>query len=195
VDEVSADGLRVIRGGILLACVLAASSAVAQTTHVVGPFVHPASGMVLPEHIGDFTRFRESRGGDSAASAAYGYAGSDGRISATFIIFLPPDEPNFCKDYIAAGRQALRGRRNVQALDPPDVPAMEGFPATAGVAARYDFGGGVSGPALRSDQYYYCNVGGKWVVRYDFAYPADFDAGPEIASFFHELKVTISEAR
>jgi hypothetical protein len=117
--------------------------------------------MVLPEHIGDFTRFRESRGGEGAASAAYGYAGTDGRISATFIIFLPPDEPDFCKQYIDAGRQALGGRRNVRALDPPEPPVMEDFPSISGLAARYDFGGGVSGPALRSDQYYYCNVGGN----------------------------------
>jgi len=184
----------VIRGGFLLMLLLTASSASAQTTHTDGPFVHPASGMVLPDHIGDFTRFRESRGGDNAVSAAYGYAGSEGRISVTFIVFRPPDEPNFCKDYIDAGRQALlRGRGNVRALDPPDVPSMEGFPAVTGVAARFDFGGGVSGPPLRSDQYYYCNVGGKWVVQYDFAYPADFDAASEIASFFHDLKVTISD--
>ena len=188
-------GLRVIRGGFLFAFMLAASPVLAQTSHTPGPFVHPASGVVLPERIGDFTRFRESRGGESAASAAYGYAGSDGRISATFIIFLPPDEPNFCKEYVEAGREALRRRGNVRALDPPDAPAMDNYPAITGVAARYEYGGGVSGPGLRSDQYYYCNVAGKWVVQYDFAYPADFDAAPEIASFFHELKVTISDAQ
>jgi len=185
----------VIRSGLFLLCSLAALPAFAQTTHISGPFVHPASGMVLPEQIGDFTRFRESRGGEGAASAAYGYAGPDGRISATFIVFLPPDEPNFCKDYIAAGREALLRRRgNVQPLDPPEAPAIEGFPSAMGIAARYDFAGGVASAPLRSDQYYYCNVAGKWVVQYDFAYPADFDAATEIASFFHDLKVTISDA-
>jgi hypothetical protein len=185
----------VIRDGFLLILLLAAASAAAQTTHADGPFVHPASGMVLPENVGDFMRFRESRGGDNAVSAAYGYAGREGRISATLIVFLPPDEPTFCKDYIDAGRQALLGSRgNVRVLDPPDVPVLEGFPAVNGAAARFDFGGNANNPPLRSDQYYYCNVAGKWVVQYDFAYPADFDAAPEIASFFHDLKVTISDA-
>jgi hypothetical protein len=174
---------------------VAAASASAQTTHNGGPFVHPASGMVLPENVGDFTRFRESRGGDNAASAAYGYAGPSGSISATFIVFRPPDAPNFCKEYVDTARQQLlRSRAGVRALEPPDVPAMEGFPSVTGVAARYDFFMGLSGEALRSDQYYYCDVAGKWVVQYDFAYPADFDATGEIANFFHDLKVTISDA-
>ena len=182
-----------IRGGFLLMLMFAAGSAAAQTTHAEGPFVHPASGMVLPENVGDFTRFRESRGGENAASAAYGYAGPDGRISATFIVFRPPDEPNFCKEYIDEARTALlRSRGGMRSLDPPDVPAIEGFPSVMGVAARYDFIAGAGGAPLRSDQYYYCNVGGKWVVQYDFAYPADFDAASEIANFFHDLKVTIS---
>ena len=184
-----------IRGGFLLMLLLAAAPAAAQTTHDSGPFVHAASGMVLPENVGDFTRFRESRGGDNAASAAYGYQGPDGLISATFIVFRPPDAPNFCRDYIATvQQQLLRSRAGIRPLDPPDVPAMEGFPAVMGIAARYDFFMGLSGEALRSDQYYYCNVAGGWVVQYDFAYPADFDAAREIASFFHDLKVTISEA-
>ena len=182
-----------IRGGFLLMLLLSAASAFAQTTHNGGAFVHPASGMVMPESVGDFTRFRESRGGENAASAAYGYDGPNGRISVTFIVFRPPDEPNFCKDYITAGRQALL-RGNVRALDAPEAPTMDGFPSVSGVAARYDFFMGVTGEALRSDQYYYCNVAGRWVVQYDFAYPADFDAAGEIASFFHDLKVTISEA-
>jgi hypothetical protein len=171
-----------------------AAPAFAQTTHSSGPFVHSASGMVLPENVGDFTRFRESRGGENAASAAYGYDGPEGSISATFIVFRPADEPNFCQDYIAVGRRVLRSRGNIRELDAPMAPAMEGFPSVSGIAARYDFGGGVAGPGLRSDQYYYCDVAGKWVVQYDFAYPADFDAAGEIASFFHDLKVTISEA-
>jgi hypothetical protein len=149
--------------------------------------------MVMPETVGEFTRFRESRGGENAASAAYGYDGPNGRISATFIVFRPPDEPNFCKDYVAAGRQTLL-RGNVRALNPPDAPALEDFPSVSGVAARYDFFMGLSGEALRSDQYYYCNVAGRWVVQYDFAYPADLDAAGEIASFFHDLKLTISDA-
>jgi hypothetical protein len=173
----------------------AAAPALAQTTHTGGPFVHTASGMVMPENVGNFTRFRESRGGESAASAAYGYDDPKGRISATFIIFLPPDAPNFCKDYVDTARRQLRTRANVLTLDPPDAPPIEGFPSVNGVAARFDFFMGLSGEALRSDQYYYCDVGGKWVVQYDFAYPSDFDAAPQIASFFHDLKLTISEAR
>lgn len=184
---------RVIRSGFLLMLLCAAGPALAQTTQNGGPFVHRASGMVMPENVGNFTRFRESRGGESAASAAYGYDGPNGRISATFIVFLPPDGPDFCKDYIAAGRQTLL-RGNVRALDPPEAPAIDGFPSVSGVAARYEFFMGLSGEALRSDQYYYCNVAGKWVVQYDFAYPADSDAAGEIARFFHDLKVTISEA-
>ena len=182
-----------IRGGFLLILLLAAAPAAAQTTHNSGPFVHSASGMVLPESVGNFTRFRESRGGENAASAAYGYAGPEGRISATFIVFRPPDAPNFCKEYVDTARRAL-ARGSVRALDPPDVPAMEGFPSVMGTAARYDFFMGLSGEALRSDEYYYCDVAGKWVVQYDFAYPADFDATGEIANFFHDLKVTISDA-
>ena len=182
-----------IRSGFLVMLLFAVAPALAQTTQNGGPFVHRASGMVMPENVGKFTRFRESRGGENAASAAYGYESPNGRISATFIVFLPPDGPDFCKDYIAAGRQALL-RGNVRAVDPPEAPPIEGFPAVNGVAARYDFFMGVSGEALRSDQYYYCNVAGRWVLQYDFAYPADFDAAGEIASFFRELKVTISEA-
>ncbi len=184
------DVLRALSLGASLAAL--AGSVSAQTRRVEGPFVHPASGMVLPESVGEFRRFRETPGVENAASAGYGYEGLEGRIAATFTVFLPPDNPDFCRDYIATEKEALLSSHpDVQSLQPRDAPAIDGFSTIAGVAGRYEYQPIPGGPLFRSERYYYCNVAGKWVVQYDFAYPADFDAGPEIGSFFHDLKVTI----
>jgi hypothetical protein len=177
---------------VAMAVVAVAAPAVAQTTHTDGPFVHAASGMVLPPSVGEFKRFRESLDGTIGASAGYGYASRQGRIAATFVVFLPPDKPDFCKAYIDAGLESLRKTHpEAQTLPSPEAPPMDGYPAIIGVAERYRYANNPGGALLHSDHYYYCGVGGKWLVEYVFGYAANFDASRQIASFLHDLKVTI----
>jgi hypothetical protein len=164
----------------------------AQTTHTDGPFVHAASGMVFPAMVGEFKRFRETLDKGNGASAGYGYASRQGRITATLVVFLPPAEPDFCKEYIDASREGLiRAHPDAQALQPTEAPPVEGYANVASVANRYSYSNTRGGAALRSDHYFYCNVGGKWLVQYDFTYAANLDANSQISSFLHDLRWTI----
>jgi hypothetical protein len=44
---------------------------------------------------------------------------------------------------------------------------------------------------LASELYIFGYVGGKWIVKYRFSYPAEFDAAGLIAALMRDLRVTI----
>lgn len=196
----------------LSAFALPVSAAHAQGNVVVAPegvYVH-VSGMAFPSAVGAFRRTRihqyDEAGRD--VGVGYDYRTTDGRVAATVYVYPAPSLTSVgaADSAVAAARarsmkQEFEARkREIFGVTPDaglvaegDAVLRQGPASYAGRKAEFmlvrDFSG--RRRRLASELYIFGYVGGKWIVKYRFSYPAEFDAAGLIAALMRDLRVTI----
>ncbi len=196
----------------LIATTLPVSSARAQGNVVVAPegvYVH-VSEMAFPPTVGAFIRARihqyDEAGRD--VSVGYEYRTAGGRIAATIYVYPAPSltSAGSPDSVVAAARARLMEqefevrKREIMSVTPDAKLAAEGEAVLrqgpvryAGRRAAFILERVFSGQRRRlaSDLYIFGYVGGRWIVKYRFSYPAEFDAADHIAALMRDLRVTI----
>jgi hypothetical protein len=196
----------------VIAVALPGSAVRAQGNVVVAPegvYVH-VSEMAFPPTVGPFRRARihqyDEAGRD--VSVGYEYRTAGGRIAAMVYVYPVPGlaSTNSSAPVPAAVRAGLMKRefearkREILSVTPDarlvaegDAVLRQGGASYTGRKAEFMLERVFSGKRRRlaSELYIFCYVGGKWIVKYRFSYPAELDAADFIATLMRDLRVTI----
>ncbi|MCR6643210.1 MAG: hypothetical protein NVV62_00900 [Terricaulis sp.] len=179
-------------------------------------YIHVNSGMVFPVGVGPFTRVGVTRYSENAYDESVGYstlvAAPGSEIAATVYVYPAPQLRSYGSppDVIASARAYLcasdfsRARVDIERAHPGAtlISSSEAVLYNAGVMhngfqAHYSF----TAPRfamrdavpVRSELYVFC-ASERWLLKYRFTYPADYDAAPQIDAFLRGLRWTIPSA-
>ena len=180
--------------GVMALGLLASVPALAQMiqspgTPAKGPYADPESGMTFPTDVGDFHRFRLTRGGDGI-SAGYVHALPDKVAVTLFVQRRPPGvSGDMCGKMAAAYREAIARDHPGASFADREAPPMPGYDTQAFSATVPDAPGGLN----TGERYLYCLGDGSWLVEYDFQHPSALDAAPLEAGFLRDFKPAVTQ--
>lgn len=180
-----------------------------------GPYIHFGSGMVFPVEVGPFTRAGVTRYAENGSNESVGYnftAGPGAEIAATFYVYPPPPltsigsppeviaeaQAYLCaSDFGQARVEIERAHPRARLLSSGEAVLPNAGKTHHGYQAHYNFTSARfatrQAVPVRSELYVFC-ASERWLVKYRFTYPADYDASPRIAAFMRDLRWTIPSA-
>jgi hypothetical protein len=178
-----------------------------------GMYTHTASGMLFPANVGAFQRSKILRYDtkDLDMSAGYDLASMAGSVAATVYVYpapslvsigSPPDvvaaaRENLSKnEFEARKREILNFRPGAILVKEMDVSLQQGNTLYSGKMATFEYMevfGGLRQP-LRSHLYLFCYAGSKWVIKYRFTHPTDYDASKDIDDFMKNWHWTLTSS-
>lgn len=179
-------------------------------------YIHVNSGMVFPVNVGPFTRAGVTRFSENAYDESVGYnahaTAPGSEIAATVYVYPAPPLRSYGSppEVIASARRQLcaynfsNARLDIERAN-PDATLISSAEAVLhnggamhhGFQAHYNFTARRfamrDAVPVRSELYVFC-ASERWLVKYRFTYPAEYDASPHIDAFLRGLLWTIPSA-
>jgi hypothetical protein len=172
---------------------------------VKGSYVHPGSGIVLPESLPGFLRVALTRYDRDGMDVGAGYnsVNERRRIAATVYVYPSPAVRTFwsaadivqeaqiheteaefqrCKWEIQHSHPVARLIEEAVFVRTNGIVTMSGRRVVFEFEDRF---GGVK-TKVRSHLYIFCFVGGKWTVKYRFTHPRDLEAETDLEAFIRD---------
>jgi len=174
---------------------------------VRGTYVHPPSGIVMPESVAGFRRDMVLRYDTDSfdVSAGYNFLSAIQPIVATVYIYPAPSlvsigsPPEVVADARAhlTEREFERRKQEIEHVHPGcvfieqrDIMQIENGQSYPGKLAVFEYEGAFAGSriSLRSRLYVFCFVGGKWAIEYRFTCPKHADTDEKIQEFIQKWR-------
>lgn len=176
-------------------------------------FVHPSSGMTFPAAVGEFNRSTILRHGivDPEVSVAYDLVSVALTVSAVIDINPAPSldttglpagmaalarENLTHQEYGASMREIMGSHPGAQLIQEGEYTLPQRANPFPGKMAVFEYEDVFlrQRQQLRSHLYIFCFAGDDWTIRYQFTYPKDLYAVPDIDSFLMNLPWTLKRA-
>ena len=177
---------------------------------VRGVYVHPTSGISLPDSVGGIQRSTvlryDAEGLD--VSAAYNCLNAQHPMAATVYVYPSPSLTTIgSPPEVVAGARArltenefenrkqeiLRAHPGAKLIEQRDTTQSESGEHHPGKLAVFEYEDLFAGSktSVRSHLYLFCYIGSKWTIKYRFTHPKAVDGDKEIQEFIQSLnKVT-----
>lgn len=168
---------------------------------------HRESGISFPQRVGDLQRTRVVRYDKDGRDVSANYDSTDRllRLFATVYVYpappltvigSPPEVVAQARSGLAEREFArnkleiLRNQSGAKLIEEREATHSEGGKTHHGAVAIYEYNYSFGGPEVpvRSYLYLFCNVDGKWSIKYRFTHPRDVDGTATIEEFLQSFK-------
>ena len=176
-----------------------------------GLYTHKQSGMVFPKTVDDFRRVSVLNYDTEGLHMSAGYDLFDPprAIAATVYIYPAPRVLSFgspakvvasaratlCQSEFEGRKQEiLQAHPGAKLIEERDVSLVQSGATYSGKMAAFEYDDVFAHKhqAVGGCFYLFCYVGEKWVVKYRFSHPKDFEATKDIEGFMRNLELTLS---